>query len=105
MTLLYTTLKSCLAAEQPAAVATIVDGAGQVGAKLLVRPDEALLGTLGDHALNETVERDALAMLLRAESGIRTYTVADGEVQVSSKPTRRHRRCSSSARCILPFRW
>ncbi|MDW8232215.1 MAG: XdhC family protein, partial [Roseiflexaceae bacterium] len=82
MTTLYNTLKACLAAEQPVAVATIVDGAGEIGAKLLARPGEALLGTLGDPALNEAVERDALAMLLRAESGIRTYTAADGEVQV-----------------------
>ncbi|MGC9040116.1 MAG: XdhC family protein, partial [Roseiflexus sp.] len=69
MTILYTTLKACLAAEQPVAVATIIDGTEQIGAKLLVRPGEALLGTLGNSILNEAVERDALAMLLRAESG------------------------------------
>ena len=63
-------------------MATIVDGAGQIGTKALVRPDEALLGTLGEPALNEAVERDALAMLLRAESGIRTYATSEGEVQV-----------------------
>ena len=82
MATLYETLKACLDAEQPVAVATIVDGAGQIGTKALVRPDEALLGTLGEPALNEAVERDALAMLLRAESGIRTYATSEGEVQV-----------------------
>ncbi|MFQ3633483.1 XdhC family protein [Roseiflexus sp.] len=82
MTVLYNTLTACLAAEQPVAVATIVDGVGQIGAKMLVRPDEPLFGTLGDQTLNNAVEQDALAMLLRAESGIRSYTVVDGDVQV-----------------------
>jgi xanthine dehydrogenase accessory factor len=76
------TLRACLAAEAPVAVATLVAGANNVGAKLLLRPDEAALGTLGDAALDAEVERDALALLERDTSEMRAYTVANGEVQV-----------------------
>lgn len=82
MTILFDTLQTCLAAEQPAAVATIVAGAGQVGAKMLARPNAERLGSLGDATLDAAVERDALTMLARAESGIRAYSGAGAEVQV-----------------------
>lgn len=89
MSTIYETLKECLAAEQPAAVATVVEGAGgvsdtpvRVGAKLLVRPGAASLGGLGDAALDAEVARDALALLERAESELRSYATAAGEVQV-----------------------
>lgn len=79
---LYETLKACLAAEQPVAVATLVGGVGAVGAKLLVRPGETVLGGLGDAALDAEVARDALVMLDRDEREIRSYATAGGEVQV-----------------------
>jgi xanthine dehydrogenase accessory factor len=86
---IYETLKSCLAAERPAALATVVAGAEgvsntpvRVGAKLLVRPDAAALGSLGDAALDAAVGRDALDLLDRAASEIRSYATPAGEVQV-----------------------
>jgi xanthine dehydrogenase accessory factor len=80
--MIYETLKACLAAEHPVAVATVVAGAGTVGAKLLVRPDEPTLGSLGDAALDAEVARDALALLERDTSEIRAYAAVGGEVQV-----------------------
>ncbi|MFO7167322.1 MAG: XdhC/CoxI family protein [Chloroflexota bacterium] len=82
MTTIYETLKEALAAEQPVALATVVGGAGKVGAKLLVRPDAPAIGGLGDAALDADVSRDALAMLARAESETRVYPTPAGEVQV-----------------------
>ena len=60
---LYETLRDALRAEEPVALATIVEvaeegtdgGAGPelgLGAKLLVRPDSPVLGSLGDEALD-----------------------------------------------------
>lgn len=82
MTTIYETLKADLAAERPVAVATIVAGAADVGAKLLVHADGATLGALGQAAPEAEVVRDALVLLARAESGIRTYATPAGEVQV-----------------------
>ena len=82
MTTIYETLKECLASETPVAVATVVAGAGAVGAKLLVRPEAPALGGLGDEALEAAVAADALAMLARAESEVRPYATPAGEVQV-----------------------
>ncbi|HWQ15946.1 MAG TPA: XdhC/CoxI family protein [Roseiflexaceae bacterium] len=82
MVTIYETLKECLAAEKPVAVATLVAGEGPVGAKLLVRPDAPALGGLGDATLDEAVARDAMELLARAESEVRAYTTPAGEVQV-----------------------
>ncbi|MEN9934366.1 MAG: hypothetical protein RLZZ387_945 [Chloroflexota bacterium] len=82
MTTIYETLKECLAAERPVAVATLVAGAGRAGTKLLLRPGEPVLGGLGDAALDAEVARDALALLERAESEVRAYATPAGEAQV-----------------------
>lgn len=82
MTTIYETLKTALAAEQPVAVATIVGGAGQVGAKMLIRPDGRTLGALGPEADQQAVVRDALEMLARDERGIRAYPTAAGDLEV-----------------------
>ncbi len=58
--------------DDPVALATIVDGP-RVGAKLLVRPDHAPLGSLGHLELDRVVARDALAELEAARSGVRHY--------------------------------
>ena len=63
---LYEILRDRLRAEQPVALATVLDGA-HVGAKLLVSPDEERLGTLGHPELDRVVARDALAEL---EAGV-----------------------------------
>jgi xanthine dehydrogenase accessory factor len=79
---IYEALKTALEAEQPVAVATVVLGDAGVGAKLLVRPDGSTLGELVPGLDEDAVVRDALAMLARAESGIKTYTTAAGDLSV-----------------------
>ena len=61
-----------LHAESPVALATVIDGP-DVGAKLLVQPDQPALGTLGHPELDRVVARDALAELEAARSGVRNY--------------------------------
>jgi len=79
---IYEALKTALEAEQPVAVATVVLGDAGVGAKLLVRPDGSTLGALVPGLDEDAVVRDALAMLARAESGIKTYATAAGDLSV-----------------------
>src|SRR5881396_2519065 len=65
---LFDVLRQALRDETPIALATVIEGApGQVGAKLLVRPGEPVLGTVGDPDLDRVVVRDALGEL---ESGL-----------------------------------
>ena len=63
---LYETLRDALLAEEPVALATVVEVATEgtdgaeppevaVGAKLLVRPDLPTLGSLGDEGLDRVV--------------------------------------------------
>ena len=61
-----------LAADEPVALATIVEGPG-VGGKLLVTPDGTVEGTLGHPELDRVVARDAVAELEAARSGVRSY--------------------------------
>jgi xanthine dehydrogenase accessory factor len=82
MTTIYEALSAAIAAEQPVAVATIVGAAEHVGAKLLIRPDGTTIGELGAGLDEAQVARDALAMLRRAENGIRTYATAGGDTAV-----------------------
>jgi len=82
MMTIYEALKTALEAEQPVAVATVVVGDVGVGTKLLVRPDGSTLGALVPGLDEDAVVRDALAMLARAESGIKTYTTAAGDLSV-----------------------
>jgi len=75
---LYDALAAALRAEQPVALATVVDGPAR-GAKLLVRaasgaldePD--VLGTLGDPDLDRVVARDALGELQAGTTVVRHY--------------------------------
>ncbi len=65
-----------LAADQPVALVTVIEGAGDVptGGKLLVTTDGApALGTLGHPDLDRVAARDALAELEAARSGVRSY--------------------------------
>jgi xanthine dehydrogenase accessory factor len=62
--LIYDRLKAALEAEEPVALATVVEGPSErLGAKLLVMPGEAALGTLGDPDLDRVAARDALGEL------------------------------------------
>jgi len=70
-------LRAAIDAAEPVVLATVVaaDGAAsiEVGAKLLVRPDTAPLGTLGDTDLDRVVARDALGELEAGLSPTRHY--------------------------------
>jgi xanthine dehydrogenase accessory factor len=69
--MIYETLAARLRAQQPVALATIVDGPG-VGRKLLVTDGDPL-GSLGHAELDRVVHRDALAELEAGRSGVRHY--------------------------------
>ena len=69
---LFETLEQRLRAQQPVALATIVDGPG-VGGKLLVTTDGDPQGSLGHPELDRVVHRDALAELEAGHSGVRHY--------------------------------
>jgi xanthine dehydrogenase accessory factor len=66
-------------ARRPVALATVVEGPG-TGAKVLVGPDRAVLGTLGDDGLDRVVVRDALGELASGRTGVRHYG-AHGEAR------------------------
>ena len=71
-TVLYDELRDRIKAEEPVALATVIDGPHR-GAKLLVAPDGPIGGTLGDTDLDRVVGRDAQAELEAARSGVRNY--------------------------------
>ena len=79
--MIFATLRAAIDAERPIALATVIAGA-QVGTKLLVAPEQAALGSLGDAGLDEQVTRDALTMLDAELSQTRIYPGADGDVSV-----------------------
>ena len=79
---IYEMLSAAIAAEQPVAVATVVGGQESAGAKLLALPGGTTLGSLGAGLPEQDVIGDMLAMLARAESGIRSYATPTGDVQL-----------------------
>src|SRR5881396_1239091 len=71
---LFDVLRQALRDETPIALATVIEGApGQVGAKLLVRPGEPVLGTVGDPDLDRVVARDAAGELASGITATRHY--------------------------------
>ena len=68
----YDELARSTRAEQPVALATVIDGRGK-GAKLLVRPGEEPVGSLGDPDLDRVVARDALGELAAGSTEVRHY--------------------------------
>ena len=72
MASVYETFRDSIRAEEPVALATVIDGIG-VGAKLLVRPDGDPVGSLGNADLDRVVTRDALGMLDSGTSEVRHY--------------------------------
>lgn len=69
---------SSVADAEPVAVATVVSGLGNVGSRLVVRPDR-VLGTLGSgDRLDDAVADDARGMLDQGMTGVRRYG-AEGE--------------------------
>ena len=75
---IQTRLEQALAERVPVAVATVVLG-GQVGAKLLILPEETL-GSLGDATLDAAVQMDAPGLLAHERSETRPYRVAGHDV-------------------------
>ncbi|MCC6629160.1 MAG: XdhC family protein [Chloroflexi bacterium] len=82
MSELFDALQARLGAGEPAVVATIIDGAGAVGHKLLIRPGAPLLGGLGEPALDIRATADGLDLLTRERSEQRRYATPAGEVVV-----------------------
>ena len=72
MTALFEVLRDVIGSEEPVALATVVEGPG-VGGKLLVRPDQEPIGSLGDPDLDRVVARDALGELAAGTTGVRHY--------------------------------
>jgi xanthine dehydrogenase accessory factor len=68
---IYVALREAIDASEPAALVTVVDGAG-LGAKMLVR-EGGVLGTLGHDDLDRVVARDALGELEAGLSSVRHY--------------------------------
>jgi xanthine dehydrogenase accessory factor len=79
--IIFDVLRQMIEAEQPVALATIVDGE-QIGTKLLIRPAADAIGTLGDRQLDADVTIDALELLDRERSETRDYQTAVGTVSV-----------------------
>lgn len=69
---LFEVVRAALRADEPVALATVTDGP-HLGAKLVVRPDLPVLGTLGDGELDRVVTRDALAELDAGLTSTRHY--------------------------------
>lgn len=68
----YEQFASAVRAQESVALLSIIEGPG-VGAKLLVGPGRAPLGTLGNEELDRVAGRDALAELEVGRTGIRHY--------------------------------
>jgi xanthine dehydrogenase accessory factor len=69
---LFEQYAAALRDETPVALATVIDGPN-TGAKLLVRPGDSPIGSLGHPELDRVVTRDALAELEAARTGVRHY--------------------------------
>ena len=63
------------------ALATVLDGP-QIGARLLLWPDGASMGTLGDATLDRTVQERAAALLAALRSERATFATAHGPADV-----------------------
>lgn len=68
----YTALSRAIRDELPVALVTLIDGPA-VGGKLLVRPGEDAIGSLGHPELDRVAHRDGLAELEAGRSGVRHY--------------------------------
>ena len=69
---IYEELRDTLRAGEPVVLVTVTDGPN-VGAKLLVRPGRAAVGTLGNADLDRVVARDTLGELQAGITSTRHY--------------------------------
>jgi xanthine dehydrogenase accessory factor len=72
MGVIFDELRRAIRAEQPVALATVIDGPG-AGSHLLVQPGGEPHGTLGDDDLDRVVARDSLGELQSGRTGVRHY--------------------------------
>jgi xanthine dehydrogenase accessory factor len=70
----YDALRDALRAQEPVALATVIEGPN-LGAKLLVQPDAESRGSLGDPDLDRVVARDARGELEAGLTSTRHYGV------------------------------
>ncbi len=75
---IYEEIRQNIVSEVPCAVATVVSGGSDVGAKMLCYPDGRTVGSLGHAELDTIVQRDAQSLLASERAENRTY----GEMQV-----------------------
>lgn len=68
----FPALAAAIREELPVALVTVIEGPA-VGGKLLVRPGEEPIGSLGHDELDRVAHRDALAELEAGRSGVRHY--------------------------------
>ncbi|MEM7139987.1 MAG: XdhC/CoxI family protein [Actinomycetota bacterium] len=69
---LFDQVKEAADADEPVALATVVDGPG-TGNKLVVRPGRPPIGSLGDGDLDRVVGRDMAGELAAGRTGVRHY--------------------------------
>lgn len=79
---LYETLRDALTDAVPVVLATVIEGP-HVGAKILLGPDLAPVGSLGDPDLDRVVARDALGELEAGTNVVRHYGT-HGEARAST---------------------
>jgi xanthine dehydrogenase accessory factor len=72
---IFAKLTDQLKQEKGVALATLVRGPGEVGAKLLVYPGKRAEGTLGNAALDARVIDDAERAIWNGDAGTRTYSL------------------------------
>ena len=77
--MIFEALRTSIRAERPVALVTVLDGPN-TAAKLLIRPGEAPIGTLGNADLDRVVGRDAEAALATGITSTRHYG-AHGEAR------------------------
>jgi xanthine dehydrogenase accessory factor len=78
---IYPAVKTCLEENQLAAVATVISGPG-LGNKLMLWPDDRILGDLGNLTLNGEVKTWMHGQMSKQESAWTEFTTGDEKVQV-----------------------
>src|SRR5690606_18033840 len=63
---------AAIEAREPVAVATVISGPGQVGARRIIWPDRSA-GSLGPRRLDDAVDDDVRGMLAQGLTGVRRY--------------------------------
>lgn len=69
---MFDRLTRAIRAEEPVALATVIEGPG-VGSKMLIGPDGEADGSLGNADLDRVVLRDAIGELAAGTTGVRHY--------------------------------